>query len=130
MVKINYQEKLDSLKNCPGLNERGKMILYRCVERVVTLASFQPQAVLHKPKYEKMCIAWGLSVSTTYGGAKSTLKSLSKYKEPEYRAIAKGVVNDEDGVKYCGKNSGHYTYFPSESCDLISKFEIIEEDEK
>lgn len=127
-MKFNYQENLDSINDCPGHNEKGEMILYRCVERVVTLASFQPQAVLHKPKYEKMCIAWGLSVNTSYGGAKRTLKSLSKYKEPEYGAIAKGVVNDDDGIKHCGKNSDHYTFFPSEGCDLISKFEIIEED--
>ena len=129
-MKLNYQEKIDAIDNCPAKHEKGERVLFRCVEKSITLESFQPQAVLRKPKYQKMCKAWGLSTTATFKGAKRQLKNLSGYKEVEYKAIAKAVVTDNDGVKYCDSNRDHYTFFPAETCDLISKFKMVQEDEK
>ena len=129
-MKLKYQKKLDSIENCPVSHEKGKKVLYRCVEDPLNIESFQPQAVLLKPKYQNRCIAWGLSVFDNFDSASQTLKNLSKKKRNKYNAIAKSLISDKDGVKYCTKNKRHYTFFPESSLNLVEKFETVESHEK
>tara|TARA_R110002051_G_scaffold185303_3_gene254776 strand:- start:14494 stop:14880 length:387 start_codon:yes stop_codon:yes gene_type:complete len=124
-MKLKFQENIEKIKNCPSRNEQGEKELFRCVESKLTEKSFQPQAVLLKPKYQDMCMAWGLSVFSSFDSANQMLKNLSKNKRVNYSKIAHGVVRDNDGVKYGGANKKHYTFFPSEEFNLVKNFEIV-----
>lgn len=126
-MKLKFQENIEKIKNCPSGNEQGEIKLFRCVESELTEKSFQPQAVLLKPKYQNKCIAWGLSAYSSFDSANQVLKNLSKNKRVNYSKIAQGVITDNDGIKYGGTNKKHYTFFPAEEFNLIERFEIIKE---
>ena len=79
-MKLKYHKELDSIENCPTSHEKGDKTLYRCVKQPINMDSFEPQAVLLKPKYKNLCIAWGLSVFDNLESANQTLKNLSKKK--------------------------------------------------
>lgn len=128
-MKLKFEEEIKKIKKCPGNNEKGELILFRCVENPLSENSFVPQAVLLKPKYKDYCIAWGLSVFKNLDSAKQTLNNLSKKKRSIYTNIAKGTINDTHGVKYSGSDKNHYTFFPSEDFDFLKSFEIINTDE-
>lgn len=125
-MKLKFQENIEKIKDCPANNEQGQKTLFRCVEAKLTERSFVPQAVLLKPKYQDKCIAWGLSVFNSFDSANQMLKNLSENKRVNYSNIAKGVINDNDGVKYGGKNKKHYTFFPSEEFNVVENFEIVD----
>ena len=126
-MELNYQEELSNIENCPAQNENGDKLLFRCVESVVNDASFIPQSVLLKPKYQDLCIAWGLSLFDNLNSAKQTLKSLSQNKKSNYTHIAQSTITDAHGVKHSAKNTNHYTFFPKKDLDLVSMFAIVEE---
>lgn len=127
-MKLNYQKKINKIKDCPLGNEKGGKTLFRCVESKLTKNSFIPNAVLLKPKFQNNCNAWGLSVFNTYESASQMLKNLSKKKRLNYSKIAKGYITDDDGIKYMSKNKKHYTFFPKEELDVIEYFEIVNDD--
>ena len=129
-MKLKFQENIEKIKNCPANNEKGEKTLFRCVEKDITENSFVPQAVLLKPKYQDLCIAWGLSVFSSLDSANQTLKNLSQNKRVNYSKIAQGLINDEHGIKYGGNNKKHYTFFPSEEFNVVDNFAIIESDEQ
>jgi hypothetical protein len=124
-MKLQYQKEIDKIKNCPLKNNQGQLTLYRVVENPISLESFLPQCVLLKPKYENMCEAWGLSLFSRYQTAQMKLKGLSKKKRPQYIAIAESSIGDMDGIKHCGKDKAHYTFFPNEGFDFMKNFKII-----
>lgn len=129
-MNLKYQQKLESIENCPLDNLQGEITLFRCVENPMNATSFIPNAVLLKPKFEDNCLAWGLSLYKTYDSAKQTLDNLSRKKKGNYTNIAQGVITDNDGIKHgCKKNSKHYTFYPLESIDIVSKFAIIDDNE-
>lgn len=125
-MKLKYQEDIEKIDNCPSNNEEGEKLLFRCVESELTKDSFQPQAVLLKPKYKDMCKAWGLSVFSSFDSANQVLQNLSKNKRVGYSKIAKVTVSDDDGIKCGDTNKKHYTFFPYEKFNLIANFEIVE----
>lgn len=124
-MKLRFQKKIEKIKDCPAGNERGEKILFRCVESELTEKSFTPNAVLLKPKFQNNCIAWGLSVFSTYDSANQMLKNLSKNKRVNYSKIAQAKITDESGIKYGSKNKKHYTFFPKEEFDIVKNFEIV-----
>lgn len=124
---FEYQEKIDLIENCPNNNEVGDKILYRCVENPMSENSFIPNAVLLKPKHSNNCLAWGLSLFNNYNSAKEMLNNLSKNKQVKYSGVAKSVLTDLDGIKHCGKNKKHYTFYPKKDLDILSKFAITNE---
>ncbi len=126
-MKLKYQKEINSIANCPVDNQKEEKILFRCVENPMTNDSFLPQAVLLKPKYQKYCPAWGLSMFSNYDSAKQVLKSLSKKKGSKYKSIAKSNITESDGVKHCGNNKKHYTFYPEKDLDLLSKFALVNE---
>ena len=129
-MTLKYQKKIESIENCPVDNFQGEITLFRCVENPMTQKSFIPNAVLQKPKLENNCMAWGLSLFKTYDSAKQMLNNLSKNKKVNYANIAKGVITDNDGIKHGStKNEKHFTFYPKESIDIVSKFAIIEDNE-
>jgi hypothetical protein len=127
-MKLKYQEELGSIENCPVENIKGEITLFRCVESPMDENSFIPNAVLLKPKYQQNCMAWGLSLFRNYNTAKQMLNNLSKKKLVKYSDVAKGILTDEDGVKNCNKKSKkHYTFYPKENLDIVSKFAIVQD---
>lgn len=126
-MTLEYQEKLNSIENCPLENQKGEKILFRCVENPMTVNSFIPQAVLLKPKYQDNCLAWGLSLFSNYDSAKQMLNNLSKNKLVNYSNIAKSNLTDLDGIKHSGTNKKHFTFYPKKHTDILSKFAIVNE---
>ena len=126
-MQLEYQDKLDTIENCPLENQKGEKILFRCVENPMTENSFKPHAVLQKPKFQDNCLAWGLSLFSNYDSAKQTLHNLSKNKQVNYSNIAKSNLTDLDGIKHNGKNKKHFTFYPKKNSDFLSKFAIVNE---
>ena len=126
-MELNYQEELNNIENCPTHHENGDKVLFRCVESVVNDSSFIPQSVLLKPKYQDLCVAWGLSLFDNLNSAKQTLKSLSQNKKSNYTNIAQSTITDAHGIKHSATNRSHYTFFPKRDLDLVNMFEIVEE---
>lgn len=124
-MTLHFQKEIDKIENCPNNHSKGNLTLYRVVENPVSQDSFLPQAVLLKPKYKGYCEAWGISLFSRYETATMNLKGLSKKKRPQYRAIAESLIEDSDGIKYCGKDKRHYTFFPRVELDLVEKFKIV-----
>lgn len=129
-MTLKHQANISLIDNCPIDNLQGEITLFRCVENPMTEKSFTPNAVLQKPKLENNCLAWGLSLFKSYDAAKQMLNSLSKCKSVNYSGIAKGTIADSDGIKHRSeKNKKHYTFYPQESLDIVSKFAIIDDNE-
>ena len=126
-MQLEYQDKLNSIENCPLENQKGEKILFRCVENPMTENSFIPNAVLLKPKFQDNCLAWGLSLFSNYDSAKQMLNNLSKNKQINYSNIAKSNLTDLDGVKHYGKNKKHFTFYPKKNMNILSKFAIVNE---
>lgn len=126
-MELKYQKEINSIDNCPVENVKEEKVLFRCVEDPMNDDSFLPQAVILKPKYQKFCLAWGLSMFSNYDTAKQTLKNLSKKKSNKYNSIAKSNITENDGVKHFGKNKKHYTFYPEKDLDLLSKFALVNE---
>lgn len=126
-MKLKYQDKLDSIENCPVENQKGEKILFRCVENPMTENSFIPNAVLQKPKLQNNCLAWGLSLFSNYDSAKQMLNCLSKKKQVKYSTIAKTKLTDFDGVTHNSTNKIHFTFYPEKNIDILSKFAIVNE---
>ncbi|OJX54368.1 MAG: hypothetical protein BGO88_12020 [Flavobacterium sp. 38-13] len=129
-MELKYQKEISTIENCPIENLSGEKILFRCVEESMTENSFLPNAVLLKPKFEKECLAWGLSLFSSYDSAKQVLQNLSKSKKVNYSKIARTNLTDNDGIKHCSKNKSHYTFYPQKNLDLLTKFVIVEENGK
>ena len=131
-MKLKYQKQIESIDNCPLDNQSGDKILFRCVENPITINSFEPHAVIHKPKFQNTCVAWGLSFFGDLKSANATLKNLSKkmQQKVELQSIASGKITDDDGIKHSTKNKNHFTFYPKNDLDLISKFAIVNENEK
>jgi hypothetical protein len=131
LMTLKYQSQIDSIDNCPLDECKGEKILFRFVENPMTTESFEPHAIIYKPKYHNLCIGWGLSMFVDLKSAKETLNSLSLKMQQKIvvKSIASGLITDNDGVKCCTKNKNHYTFFPKQDIDLISRFEIVDEDE-
>lgn len=126
-MELKYQKEINSIENCPVENQKGEKILFRCVENPMDINSFQPNAVLLKPKFQNNCLAWGLSLFSNYDSAKQMLNNLSKNKRTNYSKIAKSKLTEDDGIKHNSKNKNHYTFYPAESLDILSKFAIVNE---
>lgn len=124
-MKLKFQTNIEKIKNCPANHEQGEKTLFRCVESDLTEKSFIPNAVLLKPKFQDNCIAWGLSVFSTFDSANEMLKNLSKNKRVNYAKIAQANITDEHGIKYGSKNKKHYTFFPKEELNVVENFEIV-----
>lgn len=129
-MELKYQKEINTIENCPVEHQPGEKILFRCVEEPMTDNSFKPNAVLLKPKFEDNCLAWGLSLFSSYDSAMQTLKNLSKSKRVNYSKIARTNLLDSDGIKHCSKNKTHYTFYPEKNLDLLTKFVIVEENGK
>jgi len=131
-MKLKYQEQIEAIENCPMGDLKGDILLYRCVENPMSSASFEPHGVIHKPKYQNQCLAWGLSMFRDFKSAKETLKSLSSKKKQKvkFESIASGMITDKDGVKHNSKNKKHYTFYPQSEIDLTEKFVIVNGSEK
>lgn len=126
-MELKYQKEINSIDNCPSENQKGEKILFRCVENPMSINSFQPNAVLLKPKFHNNCMAWGLSLFSNYDSAKQILNNLSKNKSVNYSKIAKSNLSEKDGIKHNSKNKKHYTFYPEKSLDILSKFVIVNE---
>ena len=124
-MQLEYQEKLDLIENCPLENQKGEIVLFRCVENPMTHSSFIPNAVLLKPKFQDNCLAWGLSLFSNYDSAKQMLNNLSKNKQVNYSNIAKSNLTDFDGIKHYSKNKKHFTFYPKKNINILSKFAIV-----
>ncbi|WP_167597962.1 hypothetical protein [Leeuwenhoekiella sp. ZYFB001] len=128
-MKLKFQKDIEKIKDCPANNEKGERILFRCVESELSEKSFTPNAVLLKPKFQDTCIAWGLSVFSTFDSANEMLKNLSKNKRVNYANIAQATISDEHGIKYGSKNKKHYTFFPKEEFNVVDNFKIVGDNE-
>ena len=125
-MKLLYQQEINRIKNCPLKHKEGQLTLFRIVENPISVESFQPEAVLQKPKYQNLCIAWGLSLFSKKKTAQMMLKGLSQKKRPQYAAIAESVIGDQDGIKNCGKDRRHYTFFPRVGYDFLRNFKVTQ----
>lgn len=127
-MKLQNQEEISKIVDCPSQNESGTKTLYRFFSNNITEAGLKPYAVLNKPKLQHLCIAWGLSTYDSKLAAIEAQKQLPKKKRSELNVIAAGKIDDNDGIKYLSRNNGHYTLFPKEEINLLGKFELIDDE--
>ncbi|TDN93395.1 hypothetical protein DET49_104121 [Salegentibacter sp. 24] len=129
-MELKFQERIDNIEDCPAINENGDKTLYRFILSVpMDSNSFKPHSLIHKPKFDNICIAWGLSTYDSFKSAKEALQNLPKKTREKFTAIAVSDISDDDGVKYPTKNKRHYTFFPKKEVDLLAKFALVKEDE-
>lgn len=130
-MELKFQENISKIDGCPSNNEIGDKTLYRFVLSVpINSDSFEPHSLIHKPKFDNICIAWGLSTYDSLKSAKEALQNLPKKTREKFNAIAVSNITDDDGIKYPTKNIRHYTFFPKKDVDLLSKFELVNQDEE
>lgn len=129
-MKLRYQKDIDKIENCPSDNEKGNKELYRFIlSNSIDENSFVPNSTIFKPKFDKICIAWGLSTYDSLNNAEEALRNLPKKTREKFKAIAVGDISDKDGIKYLTKSKGHYTLFPFKDVNLLSKFELVEKND-
>lgn len=128
-MELNFQKEIDKIDNCPANNEIGEKTLFRFIKKPIDKNSFTPHSIIHKPKFNNLCNAWGLSTYDSLRSAKEAFKNLPAKTRLKFDSIAFAKVTDKDGIKYHTKNKVHYTFFPKKNLDLISKFSIVQENE-
>ena len=130
-MELKFQESINKIKDCPSDNEDGNKTLYRFILSVpLDLDSFKPHSLIHKPKFDNLCIAWGLSTYDSLKSANEALQNLPKKTRKKFIAIAVSEITDEDGIKYSTKNKRHYTFFPKKEVNLLTKFALVNQDEE
>lgn len=124
-MKLINQEYIESIEGCPIDNQRGEIKLFRWVNTDNFENSFTPHGF--KDHLKDNCLAWGLSTFNSKKNAIDALNSLPAKKRKDFNAIAFCSINDENGIKHqSGGNKNHYTFYPSTEFDIISNFQIIE----
>lgn len=130
-MKLKFQDEINKIENCPNTNEDGEIKLYRFVSSIpLSNNTFEPHAKIHKPKFNNICIAWGLSTYNTLDNAVQALKNLPKKRRNSFCGIAVAIIDNSDGVKYLSRSNGHYTYFPKDKLDLLTKFALVKDYDK
>ncbi len=124
---LKYQKEIDKINNCPLSNEKGDKDLFRFIkEKPLSDNSFAPYGVINKKKYSHTCKAWGLSAYNSLKNANEVLQNLPGGTRESFVGIAKATITDNDGVKYqTGRNKNHYTFFPDNNLNLLTKFAIV-----
>ena len=124
-MKLLHNEHIEKIENCPIENQLGEIKLYRWVNTDSFNNSFTPFGF--KEHFKNNCLAWGLSTYNSEKGALEALNSLPLKKRKEFNAIAFCSIKDENGIKHqSGSNKNHYTFYPNNEFDVISNFQIIE----
>ena len=127
-MELENHVYLNQIENCPALNDKGSMRLYRCVQNPMGESSFEPLAVT-KSKYKSSCLHWGLSTYRSLNAAKDQLNNLSKKKQSIYNAIAEYTVEEVDGIKHQSlANKFHYTFYPIKGFDFVTKFKLVQDE--
>ncbi len=130
-MELQFQENINKIEGCPANNEGGDKTLYRFIMSIpLDSDSFKPHSLIHKPKFDNICIAWGLSTYDSLKSAKEALQNLPKKTREKFTAIAVSEITDADGIKYPTKNKRHYTFFPKKEVNLLSKFVLVNQDEE
>ncbi|MFD2726271.1 hypothetical protein [Hyunsoonleella rubra] len=128
-MELKFQEKINKIDDCPANNESGDKNLYRFILSVpMNSDSFKPHSLIYKPKFDNICIAWGLSTYDSLKSANEALQNLPKKTREKFTAIAVSKITDEDGIKYSTKNKKHYTFFPKKEVNLLTKFVLVNQD--
>ncbi|MGG1920911.1 hypothetical protein AB1278_03780 [Chryseobacterium sp. NRRL B-14798] len=126
-MDLLHQEHINKIENCPLDGQKGELTLFRWVHKDKFVESFVPNGV--RPKHANNCLAWGLSTFNSKDSAIQELNNLSKNIRKKYNAIALCKIKDEDGIKHqSGNKKHHYTFYPKSSFDLITNFQIIEDE--
>lgn len=87
-MEIKYQEDVNKIKNCPLKNENGNKTLYRIIKsNPLTEDTFIPHSVIHKPRFNEHCEAWGLSTYNNLKSAQEAFNSLSKKQKDTFVAL-------------------------------------------
>ena len=74
-------------------------------------------------------MAWGLSTYNREKGAKEALNNLHVKRRKDFNAIAFCIINDENGIKHQSSgNKNHFTFYPNKDFDVLSNFQIIEDE--
>ena len=128
LMKLRYQEEIEEIENCPVTHEKGNRVFYRWIKDHLNEESFEPHAILHNGRFKNLCEGWGISLFISLSAAKEVLNNLPPKKRLQYKSIAKGEIFESEGIKYYTKNEKHYTFFPKDDIDLVSKFMIVEDD--
>lgn len=124
-MDLLHQEHIAKIDNCPIENQLGEIKLYRWVNKDNFENSFVPHGF--KEHLKDNCLAWGLSTFNSEKGAKEALNSLPAKRRKEFNAIAFCSIKNENGIKHqSGVNKNHYTFYPSTEFDVLSNFQIIE----
>src|SRR5690554_2147800 len=130
-MTLKFQENIDKIEGCPAKSENGDKTLYRFILSVpLDSDSFKPHSLIHKPKFDNICIAWGLSTYDSLKSAQEALQNLPKKTREKFTAIAVSEITDDDGIKYPTKNKRHYTFFPKKEVNLLTKFALVNPDEE
>ena len=126
-MDLLHQEHINKIENCPLQSQIGELKLYRWVNRDKLVDSFIPTGI--RPKHSTTCLAWGLSTFNSKDSAIQELNNLSKSIRRKYNAIAWCSIKDDDGIKHqSGNKKHHYTFYPKSNFDLISNFQVIEDE--
>jgi len=135
-----YLQKVREIHNieCPFENAENLLIeAFRWVDEPMVEENFIPTPILQALQGKKIrefpigdernCTNHGLSLFISQKKAKDRFNSLHPRIQQQlaYTRIAKGTIEEDDGVNTSSDKNGHFTFFEYEGVELVNKFEII-----
>ena len=141
-MELKFQENYDTLKQlCPPKNYQAKQMteVFRWVfEDINDERNFESQYHKNPKRFQlksdkEKCQALALSMFYNKNGAKERFSELfddmgSKIYQTIGNRIAKGIINEEDGVNGNIERLGHFNHHPALKTDYSKIFQILEEE--
>lgn len=91
--------------------------------------NFQPMGEIHNG-LGSSCGDWALSFNDTLDQSKSSYEYLTYNRPNKYKklgtAIARGIINEQDGICSESNTNGHFDCHVYEDTNLETRFEIVE----
>lgn len=124
---LKHHEIINSLGNCPLLNEEKTMKLFRwCENDIIKDADLLPLAIDNPSRTfigDSLCLSWGISTYDCIEASQNAVKVFSKKKREKLKSIYSIEVDKSMAVKHqSGTNKNHYTVYPYENRDLVNSF--------
>lgn len=123
---LENKDKILKLDNCPLQNEEKTIKLYRLSENnPIENVDLVPYAVSNPERHAEKCLAWGLSFYNTLEATRSALNGMPTKRRKKIKAVMIIEVDKTIAIKHkSGENKNHYTVYPYQNVDFISKFTL------
>lgn len=135
---MKYKNDLVKITNCPPCDcERKTLQAYRFVFEPVCMNSFIPQGkkspvrICNEKNDKTKCSLLALSMFITEAQAIAKYQALKKKHKNIHKIIgthlAKGQINDSDGLVTKYNHEGHFDFFEFLNTDLTKNFVVLKD---